>query len=346
MVGVRNRWALCVGILSLAGLGACTPTRLPHDVPIYVEFDTSGIPPVNAPNTAAIAVPIDPPAPAAKPPKGDAAAPPPEAPPPAVLAPSPNVTTGHIAMPVQQAVTGKGSPAGTMVLTGTLRAIEHRDGRSCAEPSPDIGLSTTAALALAAQASADTAGGVAKPSVNGSLNESIASTAMALAGRNATVLLARDLTFRLCELSLNYPPGSAEFATGAQELQRVIDLVKVIADTESKQADADQKNAAANQANADALKTATQAAFLPGVLPPQTPPGTLDTEIATIVAKFAPAGTVDTKSLKTTIDKLVAGKLIPQNEEDDVLAQVTADALKATLESYQDPLVTYIFKTM
>src|SRR5258707_453626 len=114
MVSFKSKSALCVGLISLASLGACTPTRLPHDSPIYVEFDTSGVPPVIAPDTPAIPVPIDPPVPTAKPVAGGGGAPALQLPPATVLTPSPNAMAGRIIVPSQQTVNDKKSPSGTM----------------------------------------------------------------------------------------------------------------------------------------------------------------------------------------------------------------------------------------
>lgn len=74
--------------------------------------------------------------------------------------------------------------------------ISH-DGkiRSCSEPAPDVALSFVNELNASQKAPTGTTGASADATLN--------ATALALAGRNEVVLLARESLFRICEANLN-----------------------------------------------------------------------------------------------------------------------------------------------
>lgn len=70
--------------------------------------------------------------------------------------------------------------------------------RYCAEPPPDVALSTIEKIA--AEAKATTESGLEG---EGKLSAEASTTALELAGRTQLVLLAREMLYRACELSLN-----------------------------------------------------------------------------------------------------------------------------------------------
>lgn len=118
---------------------------------------------------------------------------------------------------------------------GTL--IVSQDGkivRSCAEPAPD----TAYSFANSLKGSLSTPGG-SEASGDASVN----ATALALAGRDNLVLLARESLFRLCEARAN---GDISEKRYADIFQDVLQQIKEIA--------------AAERAKADAIRTVAEAA--------------------------------------------------------------------------------------
>jgi len=75
---------------------------------------------------------------------------------------------------------------------------EGSTARYCAEPPPDVALSTIEKIA--AEAKAKTESGT---EAEGKLSAEASTTALELAGRTQLVLLAREMLYRACELSLN-----------------------------------------------------------------------------------------------------------------------------------------------
>jgi hypothetical protein len=62
-------------------------------------------------------------------------------------------------------------------------------------------------------------------------------TSKEMAGRNPTVLLAREMMYRLCEVGLNFDPGSKQYENVIKNYGDVLDVIKTIADTEKTKAD-------------------------------------------------------------------------------------------------------------
>lgn len=75
---------------------------------------------------------------------------------------------------------------------------EGSTARYCAEPPPDVALSTI--QKIAGEAKATTESGT---EAEGKFSAEASTTALELAGRTQIVLLAREMLYRICELSLN-----------------------------------------------------------------------------------------------------------------------------------------------
>jgi hypothetical protein len=92
--------------------------------------------------------------------------------------------------------------------------------RYCAEPAPDVALSTVEKIT--ANLKAATPSGV---SGEGSFGRDFQATVVELAGRTQLVLLARETLYRACELDLNNPgSGSQAAAMYTQVLELIRDL--------------------------------------------------------------------------------------------------------------------------
>jgi len=123
--------------------------------------------------------------------------------------------------------------AGAEVLTypGSLRgAYLFKPGSSakfCAEPPPDVALNTlkdiSANLKAAAQASA-AAGAAPQGSIDTGVSSKVTTDVVQLAGRTQLILLARELLYRICELSAQ----GERFDSGAAQ-RMYSDVLKLIA---------------------------------------------------------------------------------------------------------------------
>lgn len=145
--------------------------------------------------------------------------------------------------------------------------------RYCAEPMPDAtsDQSHTATVDLAQSGSAEVGKGGA--SIKGSTSNSskIASdqktTSKEMAGRSSAVLLARELMYRLCELSLNFKPGDPAYELAAKQYKEVSDVIRDIATAERLQASAQKNDAEAGKLrNQEKLAEITAAAVVRGDL--------------------------------------------------------------------------------
>lgn len=90
--------------------------------------------------------------------------------------------------------------------------------RFCSEPVPDVTLASTSELSGTVKALSATG-----QSIDATAAANFATSVVELAGRNATVLLARDLLFRICMMQLS---GSIDQATAITLFDRVADLVE------------------------------------------------------------------------------------------------------------------------
>ena len=103
----------------------------------------------------------------------------------------------------------KDAKTSALVYTSSLRAAYIREEASkaqvCAEPAPDVALDTLKKLAAELQVKIPQEG-----EGSGKLAAEISSKVVQLAGRTQLVLLARELLYRSCELSLNRPDVPAK----------------------------------------------------------------------------------------------------------------------------------------
>lgn len=115
-----------------------------------------------------------------------------------------------------QWLTYDASRRGTLVVAENGKII-----RSCAEPAPDTANSFVNSL----KGTFKTAGGTSAEGVDASVN----ATALALAGRDNLVLLARESLFRLCEARAN---GDISQKRYADIFQDVLQQIKEISEAE------------------------------------------------------------------------------------------------------------------
>ena len=105
--------------------------------------------------------------------------------------------------------------------------------RYCAEPVPDVALDTlqklSANLSASQPAAADIQGGV---------NSEFSSTVVQLAGRSELLLLAREMLYRACELTLNNPSQDNE--------AQAVSMYQIVANLIQDLGNADKSNAEAN----------------------------------------------------------------------------------------------------
>lgn len=108
---------------------------------------------------------------------------------------------------------------------GTLIVAEGAKVKTCAEPAPDVGMSFVNTLKGDFKLPGDT-------SATG-VDAALKATAMALAGRDNVVLLAREALFRICEASIN---GSIPPSDIKPLFQDVFQQVKEIAEAQASKA--------------------------------------------------------------------------------------------------------------
>jgi hypothetical protein len=97
---------------------------------------------------------------------------------------------------------------------GTYISTDKATGniRACAEPAPDTAYSFSNKLEAAANSA----------NVDANAKMELAATALALAGRDRTVLAAREALFRLCEAEANGDLKQGEYFDGFQEVMYTV----------------------------------------------------------------------------------------------------------------------------
>ncbi len=127
--------------------------------------------------------------------------------------------------------------------TGTTRGTYvWPDGKSrhiCAEPPPDLGLTTARELSANLKAAAEKLGGIGAPSLEAGGAAKFSSAAIELAGRSQVVLLAREFLYRECELAANFDPKSEQYAKLSEQYANVLDVVVTLANAERDRAEAE-----------------------------------------------------------------------------------------------------------
>jgi hypothetical protein len=103
----------------------------------------------------------------------------------------------------------------------------------CAEPAPDVAMDSLQKLAasITAQLPAD-------KKIEGKLDTELSNKVVQLAGRTQLILLAREMLYRSCELTMNYP-DAAGFNQALTMYMRVADLVQDLGKTDRTLAEAE-----------------------------------------------------------------------------------------------------------
>ena len=126
--------------------------------------------------------------------------------------------------------------------TGTTRGayVWRKDGnRVCAEPPPDLGLTTARELAASLAASAESFAGVQGPKAEAAAMGKLNTAVVELAGRSQIVLLAREFLYRQCELAANFAGKPDLYKALAENNEKILNVVVTLAQTERDQARAD-----------------------------------------------------------------------------------------------------------
>lgn len=152
------------------------------------------------------------------------------------------------------------APASVLSMEANRRATYFATSaasvRYCAEPPPDIALNR----ALEAAVSAQKAGISAEASAN------LSSSAIELAGRSQTVLLARELLYRACEMHLN---GVLQASDVKDNFAAVIELIGELGEATVEAASAEKIKAEAGQQEAEAENNRQKSMLLQQFAPNQ-----------------------------------------------------------------------------
>jgi hypothetical protein len=116
-------------------------------------------------------------------------------------------------------------------LRGAYVLTENSNLKFCAEPVPDVALESI--QKITANLKATFAGG--QP-IDASVSGELAIKAVELAGRTQLLLIAREMLYRACELSLNQ---NANVGTALDMYKSVVNLIKDLGDTEKNRATAE-----------------------------------------------------------------------------------------------------------
>lgn len=139
--------------------------------------------------------------------------------------------------------------------TGTTRgAYIWPDGnakRICAEPPPDLGLTTAREISANLKAAAANLGAIGSPSIDAGGAAKLSSAAIELAGRSQLVLLTREFLYRECELAANFAPGTPEYEALSKQYLEILRVVATLAEADRDRAAAELLQA---QIAADALE--------------------------------------------------------------------------------------------
>jgi hypothetical protein len=214
-----------------------------------------------------------------------------------------------------------------IVHTSSLRSVlVHTDPkgrvRYCAEPAPDVALDTIREITAALKAKADVLGGVSKPELDANATYKLTATARELAGRSMSVVLARDLLFRLCELSINFADEeSSKFESIASRYDKVVDKIVTIL------AVADLRNA-----ETSVIEAQVEAARILG---------TQESQIDAIVAAVG-GDKLDSSKLSSLVDKAKLGA----NAKKEVKGATSIDDLRDRLRGAGAAVVSPIFNAI
>ena len=190
--------------------------------------------------------------------------------------------------------------------------------RVCAEPMPDAALDQTLAVLFElAHKGKFTFGNKKKLAIAIESDNSAKSSrtltlkANELGGRNPTVLIARELLYRLCELTINVDPATKGYEEASKNYAEVAKAIVTMAEADASRAgaakaDAEAKktDAQANEAYAQARKTIADAELLKVKMAAQAQISGVDAHVSLILAQVTRSGatcTIDKERLKAAL---------------------------------------------
>jgi hypothetical protein len=127
---------------------------------------------------------------------------------------------------------------------GTYVVRDDSALKFCAEPAPDVALESIQKLAANLKATF-----AAGQPIDASISGELAVKVIELAGRTQLLLIAREMLYRACEMSLNHPAKLSD-AMGMYKI--VVELIKDLGQAEKTHADANLKRREAELNNAKA----------------------------------------------------------------------------------------------
>ncbi len=125
---------------------------------------------------------------------------------------------------------------------GTYVVKDDSALKFCAEPVPDVALESIQKLTANLKATF-----AAGQPIDASISGELAVKAVELAGRTQLLLIAREMLYRACEMSLNHP---AKLSDAMDMYRIVVDLIKNLGLAEKTQADATLKKRETELTNA------------------------------------------------------------------------------------------------
>ena len=200
--------------------------------------------------------------------------------------------------------------------TGTTRGAyiwpDGKTGHICAEPPPDLGLTTAREISANLKAAASALGTIGSPSLEAGGVAKLSSAAIELAGRSQLVLLTREFLYRDCELAANFGPGTTEYTALGAQYGKVLDVVLRLAEAERDRA---AKELLEAQITATALE--------------QTQEAKIDTFLKSVIKSD---DSVDHDKLAKVLEKAQ----VSQTVKNALLAQTTREGLRRMLDTLSD----------
>lgn len=206
----------------------------------------------------------------------------------------------------------EGANASALVYTASIRGTYFKSANAtskfCAEPAPDVALDTLQKFAAELNIKVEGSG-----EGGGKVSSEVSSKVVELAGRTQLILLARELLYRACELSLNQPDVSSQEIINMYAA--VVQLVKDLGTSDLIAAQADQ--------------TVAEAALIEARAKAEIIIGTRKTRIDAIVSHVSKADkSIDKDKLKALLDKAASAALV----RDFIEGATDADDLSSRLQ--------------
>jgi hypothetical protein len=203
--------------------------------------------------------------------------------------------------------------------TGTTRGVyiwpENGKRHVCAEPPPDLGLTTAREISANLKAAAEAVGGLGAPSIDAGGTAKLSSAAIELAGRSQLVLLAREFLYRECELAANFSQHDARYQALAAQYGRILEVVLELAKADKAEAQKELLEVALAAKNAEVVQ---------------------ETKVGLIVDSVLNAeGGIDPDKLRTLLDKADLSRSV----KDALLAETTPAGLTRRLDDLGDATI-------